>query len=433
MMFASGTTSRQRQAHHYSSNWRPRASHGAYTYQAREKAYDHDSGVVYLESRTSVPKKQAYDWIGESRNRRTRIRWPKSGLGTHSLVELAIRSIVKNIRGLTPDHLYEVHWSLAERIWDHIVESGFGSFHAWRTFASVYPEQFAVPGKRYHLTIKEPFLPLNDYFHGLDCSPPRWVSSIRISPRYTHFADLVGLTSIRNLVVLDLSDDLTIDAPLGHFDERVMRAWVESIQTQKSFRHLRVLMLGWQDHASSWVFKYLNHFPSLCAVIFTDCVKLHQRNRSEWEEEAQSHGWHARAAKPSAKSLRPILGDAGFHIGTVSGAYYETTSSFSTLTNPRRPVGMEEHLPLVECSFGRPRLWTHILDDFPSTRTVWVENGCVQGNTSPSEGKVLKRAEVDQIGPGSQRRKTEAGVDSEQRHRQGNRTINDLLANFNGT
>ena len=283
---------------------------------------------------------------------------------------------------------------------------------------------------RYQLNIREPALPLQEYFKGLSCTPPRWFVALRISPRYTNISDLVNVSLIQNLAVLDLSDDFTIDAPLSFFNERIIKSWAELGSTLKAFRHLRVLMLGWQDHAAAWIFKYLKCFPSLTAIIFTDCPKLHQRNKNEWEDEAQSLGWVARHAKRSAKSLRPIIGDSTFHVGAVSGAYYDTQETYSRISHDLKPLGMEDSLPMVECWIGRPRLWTHVIDEFPSTRTVWFDN------VSTKEIQYIKNADIDTLsmnrgdGAGNSQPDDRSRPNRQSRNKRGGRTLEDILSDF---
>ena len=303
------------------------------------------------------------------------------------------------------------------------------SFHAWRIFASAYPGPFASPNARYQITIREPALPLVDYYAGLSSSPARWMTCLRISPRYTPTSDLVNVASIGNLAVLDLSDDFTIDAPRSVFDERIMKSWVELIRSCKAFRHLRVLMLGWQEFPAAWIFKYLKDFPSLCCIIFTDCPKLHQRNKGEWEEEARSLGWVARSAKRSAKSLRPIVGESDFHIGAVSGIYYESKPRFAHIVHDLKPLGMEDGLPVVECWIGRPRLWTHMIDEFPGTRTVWFDNVKTTESVSVTRDRDADQMDTDNVSSYDSKKGNKASV---RRSGKGNgtKTLEDLLKDF---
>jgi hypothetical protein len=154
-----------------------------------------------------------------------------------------------------------------------------------------------------------------------------------------------------------------------------MRAWADLARAGQAFRHLRALLFGWQEHLSDWIFKYAASFPSLCYIIVTDCPQIHQRNRADWEPISQAAGWDARHAKRSAKSLRPIISPPDFHFGSVSGCYYDSTDLFDQLTaHRRRPDLLRERRPVLEVWMAGPRQWSHIVDDFPSTRTIFYEN-----------------------------------------------------------
>jgi hypothetical protein len=200
---------------------------------------------------------------------------------------------------------------------------------------------------------------------------------LRISPRTTPTAELVRLAEIRNLAVLELSDDrahfLGDEFGDSHLDEALFRTWSQLARESKAFCHLRVLLLGWQEHVSEWIFKYLDSLPSLCCIIFTDCPGIHQRNRSTWENVATCHGWVARSAKKSAKSLRPLLDDKTFYLGAVSGCYYNSMERVEELAREDKPH-LTAKLPILECWLGHPRLWTHIVEEYPGSRTVWFDN-----------------------------------------------------------
>lgn len=250
------------------------------------------------------------------------------------------------------------------------------SFHAWRTLASAFPhaDEFGQPQYRYLLIIRQPQLPVPDYFSSISALDLKWLSCLRISPKQLTTSDLVAIHKINNLAVLDLSDgQATIDNAVSCFDDRVMRTWAELAVAKQAFQHLRVMLFGWQENLSDWIFRYVNHFPSLCHVIVTDCPRMHQRNRVVWEPSSKARGWEARHAKPSAKSLRPIIGDQEFGSGSVSGCYYDSMGLYENLANPGRP-DMTESAPVLETWIGSPRPWTHIVEDFPSTRTVFFEN-----------------------------------------------------------
>ncbi len=218
------------------------------------------------------------------------------------------------------------------------------------------------------------------------------MTCLRISPKENKVPDLVSLANIPNLAVLDLSDgQVAIDTKSSAFDERVMRTWAELADREGKLKHLRVILFGWQEHLSpSWLFKYLSSFPLLRHVIITDSPKMHQKNRKDWEPFALEQGWEARRAKRSAKSLRPILNEQGFHLGAVSGLLYSDPEMSSGRPDAKVTASQIAE-PVLECWLGTPRAWTHILDDFPSTRTIFFDRAEQRlSKTDVSEGSGSK-------------------------------------------
>lgn len=252
------------------------------------------------------------------------------------------------------------------------------SFHAWRTLAKSYPhtEEFGLRQYRYLLDLKQPQLRLFEYISGITSPELNWLTCLRISPKQLTTADLVSIHKITNLAVLDLSDgQVTIDNKHSTFDERVMREWGELAMSRQAFQHLHVIMFGWQENLSEWIFRYVDKFPSLCQIIVTDCPQMHQKNRGEWEDISNGAGWEARHAKKSAKNLRPIIGTQDFYFGSISGCYYESMELFENMAAKGKPTtSIKDTLPLLEVWIGSPRQWSHIVEDFPSTRTIIFDN-----------------------------------------------------------
>lgn len=251
------------------------------------------------------------------------------------------------------------------------------SFHGWRTLANAYPhaKEFGQRQYRYFVDLKQPQLSLSDYMTAIASPEPNWLTCLRISPKQLTTPDLVSIHKVTNLVVLDLSDgQVTIDNNHSAFDERVMRTWAELAGSREAFQHLRVFMFGWQENLSDWIFKYVDQFPSLCQIIVTDCPRMHQKNRGDWEGISKAAGWEARHAKKSAKSLRPIIDDPDFYFGSVSGCYYESMEIFENLAAKETNSAVQDPMPLLELCIGSPRQWSHVVEDFPSTRTIVFDN-----------------------------------------------------------
>ena len=234
---------------------------------------------------------------------------------------------------------------------------------------------------------------MGEYFKGLDSGSIDWLTCLRIAPTRIDRSDLVRIAQLRNVVVLDLSDDNQIERIGTQIDERVFKTWTEMAKDGNTFKHVRVILMRGQDDVSTWIFKYLDSFPSLCFIIFSDCRLLHQKSRSVWTPEAATFGWEARHAKKSAKSLRHLIDDKNFYLGAVSGCYYHAEEAFNELATKKKSQ-LPARLPVVEAWIGRPKPWLHLIDEFPGARTVWFDN------TKTKEA--ARKAEI--------RRKTDAPV-----------------------
>lgn len=214
------------------------------------------------------------------------------------------------------------------------------------------------------MEIKLLALPVSDYFRNLDSTSLNWLVCLRASPKQLKVTDLVAVHKINNLAVLDLSDgQISYDNDNSQFDERIMRSWAELAASGQAFQHLRVMMFGWQEHLSEWIFKYTDCFPSLCHIIITDCPGMHQKNRNIWEPISQAAGWNAQRGKRSAKILRPILENKDFYFGSISGFYYDSMELCDQLVHKKRP-SLKARLPILEVWMQSPRRWSHIVDDF---------------------------------------------------------------------
>jgi hypothetical protein len=336
--------------------------------------YDTSTGQMFSEAQVAVKKRQHSDWIGELRTPSTATKaYPNKGVGARSLARMASIKLAYNFRSLTADHFDEIPWALAEVVWEEVVVRRRESFHTWKVLASAYPQEMANPINRYLVRVERPSLPLTSYYSGLNSNDVRWLTCLRISPKRVRAAELVALADIKNLAVLDLSDGFTCISNLqSSFDERVMRSWAEMAREGHKMQHLEVLMLGWQD-VGLWIFAYLRHFPKLKKLIMTDTPELTQRNRKDWEPTALLNGWEARHAKRSAKSLRPIFDEKIFAYCAISRFMYHErlTAKPDGETHPaeERPP----NLPVLEAWISGPREWHHILEDFPGTRTVWLD------------------------------------------------------------
>lgn len=238
---------------------------------------------------------------------------------------------------------------------------------------AAFSDSFRSPLRRYFLDIKTAVLPPNEYFTGLNSESLAWLTCLRVNPTSLDRSDLVRLGQLRNLVVLDLSDDILIDSMGKQIDERIFKTWTEMAVEGQAFKHVRAILMRGQADVSTWIFQYLDSFPSLCFIVFSDCRLIHQKNRAIWAEEAASRGWEARHGKKSAKSVRQLIEDKNFYLGAVSGCYYHSEDAFDRLATENKS-NVAGRLPVVEAWIGKPKPWLHLIDEFPGTRTVWFDN-----------------------------------------------------------
>lgn len=336
-------------------------------------AFDHDTGQMYTEAQVRVNSRHHSDWIGELKTPSLARKFRETDYrGVRSLAATATTQVAYQFRELSAEHFATVPWPLGRNIWSQILTTRRESFHTWRVFATAYPNEMATTAHRYYLHIRQPSLPLDSYFSGITSVTLSWSTCLRISPKETRIADLVAVSSITNLAMLDLSDgQIAIDPKTSSFDERVMRTWAEIAEQRKGFLHLQVIMLGWQD-IDAWIFKYLPYFPALSQVIVTDSQRLTQRDRKEWEPASRAAGYEARHAKKSAKSLRPVLDDLNFQRCAISGLLFQNNSEHTEAAGScYNPIPAQR--PTLECWIGTPRRWAHILEDFPGNRTIFFD------------------------------------------------------------
>ena len=341
------------------------------------KRYDYDplSGQTFAESSVRVAKHQNSDWIGEYKTPSLLKRGAHyHDHGARPLQDMAKAQVARKMRGINPEHLRSMPWSMAEKVWEELVSIRGESFHAWRTMASSHGDNFNTLNYRYYIEMRRPPRPFTDYFPGITSLSLEWLTCLRISPKYVDKAAMVKIANITNLAILDLSDNLaSVDLSPSQFDERIMKTWAELALQGGAFKQLRALLFGWQPSLSTWVFKYLNAFPALRLVVGTACQNFGQWNRRDWERLATNANWQARHAKKSVQLMRSVINDESFHFGAVSRMLYDA----DLLESKQLPLK-----PVLECWLGGPPAWENVLRDFPKvTQTVWLEK--VQIATDP--------------------------------------------------
>lgn len=395
--------------------------------EVMSKRYDYDvlSGQVFTESSVRIAKKHGSDWIGEYKTPSLlKISAHRNELGTRTLQKTTITQLARNMRSLTPDHLRGVPWGVAEKLWDEIIAIRGESFHAWRVLAGSHGDNFNTLKHRYYIDIRRPPLPFADYFKGLTSPSLEWLTCLRISPKYVDKADLVKIAGIKNLAILDLSDNLaTVDLSPSRFDERVFKTWAELARQEGAFKHLRVLLFGWQPALSIWIFKYLNTFPALRLLVTTACSDFGQSNRKTWEPIATNMHWEARHAKKSVQLMRTVINDENFCFGAVSSMLFDT-AIFGSKTSKK---------PVMECWLGETPAWENVQTVFPkATQTVWLEK--VDGVADVLEPQRAidqsKRLRGHEAVPNGSQSPPPKKINTKMRAKSSSKTAAELLADF---
>jgi hypothetical protein len=387
--------------------------------------FDVSSGQVFSESSVRVAKQHGSDWIGEYKTPSLLKKAAHHNIhGSRSLQSMAKAQVARNMRSITPEHLRDMPWAVAEKLWEEIVSIRGESFHAWRVLASSHGDNFNTLKYRYYIEMRRPPLAVADYFKGLTSPSLDWLTCLRISPKYVDKADLVKIAGITNIAILDLSDNLaTVDLSPSRLDERIFKTWAELALQDGAFKHLRALLFGWQPAISTWILKYLDNFPALQLVVATACPDFGQWNRKDWEPLATKVHWEARHAKKSVQSMRLIINDDKFYFGAVSSMLFDAEVAGARTTKK----------PVLECWLGGPPAWDNVVRDFPKvTQTVWLEkmdvvNGIPQPQQAHDQSKRLRDAEAvakESRSPPHKRTTTKM------RLKPSTKTAADLLADF---
>jgi hypothetical protein len=94
------------------------------SFQAMARRYDYDasSGQVFSQVSVSIARRNNSDWIGEYKTP-SLLKKPnyRHDHGARSLQDMAKAQVARSMRSLTPDHLRDVPWAVAERLWDEIL------------------------------------------------------------------------------------------------------------------------------------------------------------------------------------------------------------------------------------------------------------------------------------------------------------------------
>ncbi|KAF7597491.1 hypothetical protein BBP40_003738 [Aspergillus hancockii] len=217
-----------------------------------------------------------------------------------------MKQTLSDQRNLTPQVFDNVPWPIANYLWDCLGRSRKRTFYAWKLFATVYPVEFRQISQYHSMKIEGPRLPMQAYLELAKSDSLKWQVVLTLASSFARVPELVEISSIRNLVALEVttspqaetpSDDT--DTPVTALNDRIIRSWGEMVQASAAFAHLRVLKLCHQN-LSGVVLRYLHTFPSLQVIVAYDCPGIH----SMFTNSSAMHGWESR---PGPKGWAPAV------------------------------------------------------------------------------------------------------------------------------
>ncbi|GLA15885.1 hypothetical protein AnigIFM62618_002441 [Aspergillus niger] len=219
-------------------------------------------------------------------------RWEENSQhGAPSLQHSAMKCLLSDQRRLRPEMFAYVPWHIASYLWDCLGKSNRRTLHSWKLFATAYPEQFREVSPYRSYSTKSVKMSMPEYWKVVNSDALSWRAVLSLDPSIARVPDLVEITSIRNLVALEISsppqtlhNGESSGVMLSH---RVIRSWNELQQSSGAFAHLRLLVLSHQRDLSVQILQYLRDFPSLEIVLALDCGDLTRMSRDEF----QVDGW----------------------------------------------------------------------------------------------------------------------------------------------
>lgn len=167
--------------------------------------------------------------------------------------------------------------------------------YAWKVFATAYPHEFKELSQYHSMKVDRRTMLIPDYLGLLRSDSLSWGTVLTLSTEFTGVADLVGVSSVVNLVALDISyfkPPKSVPAPedqiITTLSDRIVRSWSEQAQMGGAFQHLRVLMVRGQHNLSEGLFRYLDIFPALIVLVVAGCEELISDSA---KKTAESYGW----------------------------------------------------------------------------------------------------------------------------------------------
>ena len=219
------------------------------------------------------------------------------------------------------------------------------SLHAWKVFATAYPEEDQEETLRYRRqVIIDPNMPLAEYVKPITSSTFGWITFLDLSFITCSRLDLINISTLVNLGVLTIGRSVeTFETGL---DDRIVRAWSRAATESGAFGMLRVLACRSQLDLTVQCFHYISQFPSLALFVVENCAI-----GSQDKPHAQALGWRYR----SGKGLSALLAEGGCKIGSwidIIRACFYKSRELGVQEMVSKGVNAIDSLPVLHFSLG---------------------------------------------------------------------------------
>ena len=164
----------------------------------------------------------------------------------------------------------------------------------WKIFAKAFPENFAKLAPCRSFSPYPKMMQTRDYYKLISSDDLSWGTLLSVSTGNLQLSELADVAKLTNLFALELTSPtwMTIEMSPGvSLTDRVLRIWSELACSGNAFQHLRLLVLRSQRELTERIFPYLDHFPSLMAVLVVGCPSL---SKMSTLDVARVHGWKSR-------------------------------------------------------------------------------------------------------------------------------------------
>lgn len=218
--------------------------------------FDRESGQIYDESFTLIPKKDEDDliYVDEPGHARKMPQNRASVRGTCTLRRMAMLKILRSLDLLYPGLLKAYPIPILEQVWKAINNNGLAGLRMWKLFSTTGIDQ--VKDRR---LAKRPQCIFSQAIAQGSSIEFDWLTNLTLDKISLSMSDYVHVSSMSNLASL-----VVIAAPGQDtdFSDRVLRAW-NSDATTGCFRRLRHMFVSGHRYITAQSLAHLSCFEVL--------------------------------------------------------------------------------------------------------------------------------------------------------------------------